>query len=207
MLKQTIDKDWFFRKLEDGNKSVRGLARHMDIDPSAVSRMLSGERKMKMDEAGSIAQFLGVHVKEVLKHAGVAIDLDGLPTRILLAATIDGEGYMHKLKEPRALPQYIIDRAHAAIAGNGNAKIIAAQIRADGGPLSMFDDAVVLFKHSDTFTPTTTGPAIVRSADGKIGLVRILRARKTGEATIRCATGRTAEYDILAASEVIAIIP
>lgn len=162
---------------------------------------------MKMDEAGSIAQFLGVHVKEVLKHAGVAIDLDGQPTRILLAATIDGEGYMHKLREPRPLPQYIIDRAHAAIAGVGNTRIIAAQIRADEGPLSMFDDAVVLFKHSDTFNPTTTGPAIVRSADGKIGLVTILRARKTGEATIRCATGKTAEYDILAASEVIAIIP
>lgn len=207
MLKQEIDREWFLQKLGENKKSVRGLARHMQVDPSAVSRMFSGERRMKMDEASQIALFLGVHVKEVLQHAGVAIDLDGQPTRILLAATIDGDGWLHNLKEPRALPQYVIDRAHAAIAGASNTRIIAAQIRADKGPLAVLDDAVVLFKHSDSFNPAMTGPAILRNRDGKIGMARILRARKTGEATICCPDGTQHEFDILTASEVIAIIP
>ena len=43
---QTIDKRWFFKQLEAQRKSVRGLARHLDMDASAVSRMFSGQRKM-----------------------------------------------------------------------------------------------------------------------------------------------------------------
>lgn len=208
MLKQKIDKNWFIHKLEENHRSVRGLARHMDIDPSAVSRMLSGERRMKMDEANSIAQFLGVHVKEVLKHAGVAIDLDGQPTRILLVATLNEKGFLEKLKEPRPLPQSVIDRAHAAIAGAGNGRIIAAQIRATEGPLALLDDAVVLFKHSDVFDPATVGAlTIARTTTDEIGLARILKARKTGEATVVGARGVVREVDITAASQVIAILP
>lgn len=207
MLKHNIDKDWFLLRLEEKDKSVRGLARHMEIDPSAVSRMLSGERRMKMEEATSIAQFLGVHVKEVLKHAGVAVDLDGQQTRILLTSTIDKDGVLHKLKEPRPLPQYVIDRAHAAIAGIGNGKIIAAQIRANEGALAVLDDAVVLFRYSDTFNPSSTGPAIVRCSAGVMGLGRIIRARKTGEASVLDYSGKIHEVDLLTASEIIAIIP
>lgn len=42
---QTIDKKWFLKLLDERQISVRGLARHMDLDASAVSRMLSGQRK------------------------------------------------------------------------------------------------------------------------------------------------------------------
>lgn len=207
MLKQNIDKDWFFKKLEENQRSIRGLARHMEIDPSAVSRMLSGERRMKMEEANSIALFLGVPVKEVLKHAGVAIDLDGQPTRVLLVGTLDEKGHLTHLKEPKPLPQSVIDRAHAAISGVGNGKIIAAQVRATEGPLALFDDAVILFKHSDIFDPATVGTLSIVRDRKAIGLCRILKARKTGEATVVGARGLTGETDILSSTSVIAIIP
>ena len=84
----TVDKKWFLDKLEERRQSVRGLARHLDIDASAVSRMFSGQRKMQIEEAHTIARFLNAPVQEVMRHAGVAKDLDGLPTRVLLAATI-----------------------------------------------------------------------------------------------------------------------
>lgn len=208
LIKQNIDKDWFLGRLEENNRSVRGLARHMEIDPSAVSRMLSGERRMKMDEANLIAQFLGVHVRDVLKHAGVAIDLDGQPTRILLVGTIDTYGEFRRLKEPKALPQTVIDRAHAAVSGMGNTKIIAAQIRAEEGPLAMLDDAVVLFRHTDTVDPGVVGSLVIgRSNDGKMGMSRVIRARKTGEMVCIAADEKTYEREAVMSTPIIAIIP
>lgn len=71
-----VDKKWFMGRLQERGQSVRGLARHMDLDPSAVSRMLSGKRRMQMEEAAAIARFLRAPVSEVLSHAGLAVDLD-----------------------------------------------------------------------------------------------------------------------------------
>jgi len=172
-----IDRNWFLQTLESKQKTVRGLARHLDIDPSAASRMLAGKRKMKMEEASRIALFLGVSVSEVLSHAGVAIDLDGQPTRILLAAIIDERGYLKKLSEPKPLPQSVIDRAQAAIKSH-NGKVIAAQIRASSGALSVWDDAVVLFGHTDSVEPAAIGTlSICRIKDGSQVFAKVERAQ------------------------------
>ena len=206
-MQSTIDRDWFLQQLEEKHKSVRGLARHMDIDASAVSRMFSGQRRMRMEEANQIAVFLGAPVKEVLAHAGVAIDLDGQPTRILLAATIDENGHMHRLNDPRPLPQSVIERAQAAI-GKRNTKVIAAQIRASKGPLSVMDDAVVLFCHTEIVEPAAIGSlAIYRNKKGDQFLGRVERARKTGEAYCICPNGKADETILVTASPVLAIIP
>jgi len=60
-----IDTDWFHQQLEARGGSVRGLARFMGLDPSAVSRMLKGERKMSADEQDQISNFLGVNLEEI----------------------------------------------------------------------------------------------------------------------------------------------
>ena len=206
---QTIDKKWFLKLLEERHQSVRGLARHMDLDASAVSRMLSGQRKMQMEEAKTIAHFLRAPVSEVMKHAGVSVDLDGLPTRVMLAAIIGEDGYIDRLKEPRALPQDIIDKAQAAISRTGNTQIIAAQVRASKGPLAIWDDAVVLIKPTEIVEPAAIGAlAVCRNRDtGQQAMVRLIRARKTGEATVQLASGHTKEVVLDTASPVISIIP
>lgn len=208
MTQAVVDKQWFFDKLEERKQSVRGLARHLEIDASAVSRMLSGTRKMQMEEAQSIARFLNAPISEVMRHAGVAKDLDGLPTRILLASTINEKGEVHRLKDPKPLPQSIIERAQAAISGKGNGKVIAAQIRASKGPLAMWDDAVVLFDPTDRVNSDAIGSlAICRKMDGNQVLVRVERARKTGEATVRSANDVTLDVTLDTAAPVIAVIP
>lgn len=63
-----IDTAWFHRLLEARGSSVRGLARHLGLDASAVSRMLKGERKMSAEEQDRIAAFLGVSLEEVASH-------------------------------------------------------------------------------------------------------------------------------------------
>jgi transcriptional regulator with XRE-family HTH domain len=206
---QTVDKAWFISRLEDQRLSVRGLAREMGIEASAVSRMFSGQRKMQMDEAKQIAHFLRVPVAEVMRHAGVSVDLDGMPTRIMLAAAIDQSGQLERMKEPRPLPQSIIEKVQAAISRTGNGPIIAAQIRATTGPLAIWDDAVVLFKPTEIVEHDAIGTlAICRTRDGaKQLLVRLTRARKTGEATIQRTTGEASEVLLDTAAPVIAVIP
>ena len=60
-----IDTAWFHQQLEQRGESVRGLARFIGIDPSAVSRMLKGERKMSAEEQDQIPNFLSVNLEEI----------------------------------------------------------------------------------------------------------------------------------------------
>lgn len=210
MSQREIDGAWFTKKLEENNKSMRGLARHLDVDVSAVSRMFSGSRKMKMNEASAIAHFLGAPVSEVLRHAGVAVDLDGQPTQVMLAAAINEKGQLERLSEPRPLPQTIIDRAQAAVtlSNPDNGRILAAQVRALQGPLAFLDDAVVLFGHSEGVERAAIGVlSICRSQKGEQVIAKIDRARKTGEARVICVDGKPREFALETATPVIAIIP
>jgi transcriptional regulator with XRE-family HTH domain len=84
----SIDSAWFFQRLAAKGTSLRDLARFMQLDPSAVSRMLNGERKMSADEQDQIAAFLNVPVHSVAAHRRVSIgglgetkqdDYDALP--------------------------------------------------------------------------------------------------------------------------------
>ena len=61
---------WFYEALARVGSSQADLARHLQLAPSAVSRMLNGERQVKLLEAAQIASFLGVPPEEVMRHAG-----------------------------------------------------------------------------------------------------------------------------------------
>ena len=69
-----MDANWFQQSLERAGASQADLARHLRLAPSAISRMMKGERNMKLLEAVQIAAFLGVSQEDVLRHAGAAVD-------------------------------------------------------------------------------------------------------------------------------------
>ncbi|MBL0375311.1 helix-turn-helix transcriptional regulator [Rhizobium sp. KVB221] len=60
-----IDSDWFYRQLEREGRSLRDMAKALGLDPSAVSRMLRGERKISAEEQDGIAKYFGVPLSEV----------------------------------------------------------------------------------------------------------------------------------------------
>lgn len=68
-----IDSAWFHEQLARKSASLRDLARFMELDPSAVSRMLNGERKMSAEEQDDIAAFLGATLQDVAAHRRGAI--------------------------------------------------------------------------------------------------------------------------------------
>lgn len=68
-----MDAAWFQEALQRAGASQADLARHLGLAPSAVSRLVKGERQVKALEAVQIAAFLGVPPEDVLRHA------DGVP--------------------------------------------------------------------------------------------------------------------------------
>lgn len=64
-----MDTGWFNQALERVGATQADLARHLRLAPSAVSRMLKGERQMKQLETVQIAAFLGVSPDDVLRRA------------------------------------------------------------------------------------------------------------------------------------------
>ncbi|PCH79775.1 MAG: transcriptional regulator [Hyphomicrobiales bacterium] len=202
-----INKDWFFDRLRSEKKSLRGMARHLELDASAVSRMLSGQRNMQMQEVNEIARFLNAPVTEVLKHAGVSMDQDGQATPVVLAAVIDEKGIVQRLANARPLPHETLARVRAAL-GNPDESVIAAQIRASTGPLAVWDDAVILFRATQRVEPEAIGAmAIVRLMDGNQYFCRIDRARKTGEASLRLTEGDILDVELDTATPVLAVVP
>jgi hypothetical protein len=83
-----IDTEWFHQELDARGESVRGLARFMNIDPSAASRMLKGERKMSADEQDDVAAFLGISLEEVAAHRRG--ERTGFAERKQAGYTVDG---------------------------------------------------------------------------------------------------------------------
>lgn len=63
-----INSEWFYRELERKGASARDLAAFLGLDPSSISRMLKGERKMSAEEQDGISVFLGVPLEIVAMH-------------------------------------------------------------------------------------------------------------------------------------------
>src|ERR1700746_1727918 len=64
-----MDGSWFNQALTRVGASQADLARHLRLAPSAVSRMLKGDRQMKPLEVVHLAAFLRVPEEEVLRRA------------------------------------------------------------------------------------------------------------------------------------------
>lgn len=63
---------WFQNRIADVRLSQRRVAKHLGLDPAAVSLMIRGKRKMSAAEAAELARLLGVTVNDVMHHAGIA---------------------------------------------------------------------------------------------------------------------------------------
>lgn len=73
----SVDKKWFVDKLRDQRKSQRDLSKHMKLDPSAVTNVLNGDRRLQLKEAVSIAKFLDEDLETVIEKAGVKLYYQG----------------------------------------------------------------------------------------------------------------------------------
>lgn len=60
---------WFNRRLKAKGASQADLARHLNLDRSAICLVFSGKRRLRIEEIAPIAEFLGVEPIEVYEFA------------------------------------------------------------------------------------------------------------------------------------------
>lgn len=179
---------------------MRGLANHIGLDVGGVSRMFAGKRKMKAAEVERIARFLEVPAEEIIKRAG-APDLMKFVRTFEVEAEIQQDGTVTALKKSRPLPASVIARAEAQIEGSGPVSI--AQVRIASGPMSLFDDAVLVYEKVDYVEPAAVGVlSIMKLRDGVQMLGRIKSMRKTGEAEVIGTDGKERTLDVVSAAPV-----
>lgn len=87
-----VDTRWFKDQLADRKLSMRKVAKQLGRDVASISRMLSGTRHMKIDEASALASLFGVPLKEVLRRCGVDLDHAFGGERVPLVGWV-GEGW------------------------------------------------------------------------------------------------------------------
>lgn len=163
---------------------------------------------MRMDEAETIASYLGVSVAEVLSHAGVKITDIPAEAKVFLSAAIEPDGTLASLVEPLPLPESVLERATTVLRDLGRGQLVAAQIRASSGWLSLLDDAIVLFEPTHVVDPAAIGAlSVCKERGGNEAIVRVIRARRTGEAVVLTPDGKEKGVVLDAAFPILAIIP
>lgn len=68
-----VDKGWFQEKIAAKKLSQRKLAATLEMDPSSLTLMLQGKRKMTNQEATQIGKALGYPVTEIMRRAGIDV--------------------------------------------------------------------------------------------------------------------------------------
>ncbi|MEI5681311.1 MULTISPECIES: helix-turn-helix domain-containing protein [unclassified Mesorhizobium] len=83
-----VDKAWFDRRMKEKNLSLRTVAKLMDVDPSALSRVFNGKRRIQVDEIGKIATILNESKSAVLAH----IEVGGAPELSATSSALMDDG-------------------------------------------------------------------------------------------------------------------
>lgn len=152
----------------------RDIADTLDLDPSAISLMLKGERRMQMDEAARLAELLGVPLDEVLDHAGVLPPSVGkVSVPIVGWVSDDGEVHPGRVEAPRRAPR------PAGIPEDA----VAVRLQMTPGEFSMMDGWIMYYVPGDRVQPEAVGRmSVVQIAAGQGKGLRYVRLVHRGYA-------------------------
>lgn len=131
-----VNARWFLKHLEELKLSQRKFAKHLGLDPAAVTLMLKGKRKLQSSEAADIAKLFRVTVEEVLEAAGVKCP-DQKSHGVKVTGWVDEHWTVHwgKVKGPGKV-------SFPGIAE----RLEALRVQTAGTALSGLDGAVILYE-------------------------------------------------------------
>jgi len=86
------DQKWFSDKIRDRNLTQRALAKLLEMDPSSLSLLLHGKRRMRVEQAAEIARLLNVPVEDVMRRAGADVVGSSERNAIPLVGWVDADG-------------------------------------------------------------------------------------------------------------------
>ena len=79
--KVSMDLEWIKEGLAEPGKSQRGLAEYLHVDPSVISKIVSGKRQLKAAEVEKIAEYLSSEVVHSYQPAGGSMVKSTSPSR------------------------------------------------------------------------------------------------------------------------------
>jgi hypothetical protein len=78
-----IDSDWFKKQILDRGMSQKQFYLLVDIDETALYRILSGKQAIRLDQASKMARFFGISLYDILRRAGIDPPAEGMTLPIV----------------------------------------------------------------------------------------------------------------------------
>lgn len=155
-----VNSGWFQKRLQIQKLSQRQFAKALKLDPSAVTLMLKGRRRISLSEAAEISSVLGAPIEEVLQNAGIGLGASQSKSQVAIDGTIDDE-FAVRLERPKG-------RAVAPKPlGEDGLKVLRFQTA--GSSLESFDGALVYFRD---------GSVLDLESVGRLSVVRVVKGRE-----------------------------
>lgn len=153
--------------------SLRAMGAKMGMTHSQLSLMLSGQRRLQLDEAAQLADLLGVPLHRVAEAAGV-----GKPRangrRVEVIGSMGGAGMIE------LYPQGVIERTVAPDAGLPD-NMVAIQARTADTQLSWMDGFVFFCCRAEEIEPDAVGRfCLAKVTDGAAVLATVRRGYRDG---------------------------
>jgi plasmid maintenance system antidote protein VapI len=100
-----INTIWFRQQLDLAGVKQRKLAQTLRIDPSAVSLMLRGMRKMQLHEAVEIAKLTGQTLEDVATNAGIDLKvIEASQDFVHVSGYVNAEGKIAFVRTTELMP-------------------------------------------------------------------------------------------------------
>jgi hypothetical protein len=98
-----VDTKWLQDRTKNKGLSLRGLAKLMELDHAALSRIFHGKRKVNGQELAQLANFLGTPVPELMVRFGLR-ETAPSASAVALVGTVGDRGEIHLNEGHGTLP-------------------------------------------------------------------------------------------------------
>lgn len=200
----SFDTGWFRSELRKQGLTQRDLAKRLSLgDPSVVTFLIQGKRRLKPQEAVILSSLFGVTLEEVMKRAG-SIEPD---SAVACEATVPVVGWVDSafsvhFGEPSGA------RSVARIPELGDG-VSVVRLQLDGGQCPAFDGALAYFGRqvSPSSLVHRLCLAIVKGRSSSPLLCEVRRGYNVGTYRLITLSGQVREHDVTleSAAPVLAI--
>jgi transcriptional regulator with XRE-family HTH domain len=158
-----VNTQWFQNKIETKGLSQRVVAKALKVDPSAITQIFYGRRKLSIAEAAELARVLQEPLEDVLHNAGIkTASIAMARNTLIVAGAVDSASRVtfgaSAVKGQRSVP-------YPSFLGRG-----AAALRFQTGAGGVMDGALVYFHETNgKVDPEAWGRLSVVELQGKRG--------------------------------------
>lgn len=165
-----VNRRFFESLMEARDLSLRGLAKRMGMSHSQLSLMLSGARRLQLDEAAQLSSIFGVPLHRIVEAAGITTH-PHVNHRVSVIGAMKGDGTVE------LNPDGVIERTTAPdfFPENG----VAIQARTGGSALDWTDGWVFFVEKPNGVDPALLGRfCLCRIKDGPMVMASVRRGYK-----------------------------